>query len=213
MVRDMKKTVFINLFVGIVTFLAWIYMAFFSQHQVLASNGWSSLRFFTVLSNLLNGAVSLCSVWWTKQNKEITTAKKVWKLTATASVGLTFLTVAVFLGPLYGYELMFNGANFWFHLVLPVLSMVSYMFFEKEFRLSFRYTFFAVLAPFFYSVGYVGNLLVNGVGEWPDRNDFYGFVTWGVPIAGVIALSVYLMTWGIAVVLNRVNAKKEWTNH
>ena len=40
------------------------------------------------------------------------------KYAATVSVGLTFLTVMLFLGPRFGYGAMFQGVNLWFHLLM-----------------------------------------------------------------------------------------------
>ncbi len=39
---------------------------------------------------------------------------------ACVCLGLTFMTIAFFLGPIYGLFSMYQGANFWFHLIVPL---------------------------------------------------------------------------------------------
>ena len=39
----------------------------------------------------------------------------------------------------------------------------------------------AVIPMIVYGTFYLGNILLNGRGEWPDTNDWYGFAMWGIP--------------------------------
>ncbi len=191
----------VNLFVGCMSFISWLYMTLRMDNGILASSGWVSLRYFTVLSNLFNGLIALIYALWLIKGVRITTGKKTLKLTAVSAVGLTFITVMVFLGPLYGYGMMFEGANLWMHLILPVLSFISFIAFEREQRIPFYYTYFAGIPTFVYEVCYVGNIILNGKGSWPDTNDFYGFLSWGNAIGAVIACAVIFVTWLVAVIL------------
>ncbi|KIR03984.1 hypothetical protein P261_02799 [Lachnospiraceae bacterium TWA4] len=198
-----RMSIGINRFVGIMSFIAWLYMVIRGgDGQALTAKSIESLKYFTVLSNLFNGVVSFTYSWWLSKGSKLTANKKLCKLISTTAVGLTFITVIGFLGPLYGYGKMFQGANFWLHLVLPVLSMASYMFFEEDLQLPFKYTVYPVLAPLAYGIGYVGNVLMNVSGR--KLHDFYGFFLWGNKGAVVAACVVLLITWLIAVILNRV---------
>ncbi len=218
-----------NLFIGIVSFGAWIFMAVLSMEgDTLSSNGFSSLKYFTVLSNLFNGAVCLIYAYWLLRKSRITANRRLLKLMATAAVGLTFLTVMVFLGPLYGYGSMFLGANFWMHLTLPVMSFISFIFLENcqesggsdsqnrdvqsgNFKegnvrasdIPLKKTLITALPTFIYEIGYLGNIAINGIGEWPNRNDFYGFLLWGWGVGAVVVVVMLLVTWGIALVLRK----------
>ena len=60
-----------------------------------------------------------------------------------------------------------------------------------------------------YSVGYLGNVLIQGPGEWPNRHDFYGFLLWGWPIGIAIACGLVVLIWVLAVVLRWLNGKKK----
>ncbi len=197
-----KLTIALNLFVGIMSWASWVFMAVLTiRGDTLASNGLPSLKWFTVLSNLLNGVVSFLYGIWLLQKAEITVSKKIWKLVSTSAVGLTFLTVMAFLGPMYGYGSMFRGSNFWFHLILPVCSIFSFVILEHGTKLSFSHTLFAPLCPAVYASGYLLNIFINGIGEWPESNDFYGFLTWGNRIGAVIGFTIIFVTWLIAVLL------------
>ena len=60
---------------------------------------------------------------------------------------------------------------------------------------------------FVYGTVYLTNILVNGTGVWPDTNDFYGFMNWGLPVGIVIFACIMLAIWGIACVLRTVQKR------
>ncbi len=200
--RKKSLAVVCNLLIGIFSFGSWIAMAVLTGNgETLAENGWRSLKFFTVLSNLFNGGVSLLYVYWLLAGREITVRKKLLKLTAVTAVGLTFTTVLVFLGPLYGYGNMFLGSNLWMHLLLPLASFFSYIFPERGTDIPRRMLLWTGVPTVLYEIGYVLNMVLHGIGTWPDTNDFYGFMTWGYGPAAVIAVVVLCVTWLIAFLL------------
>ena len=179
----MKKTLtlLINAFVALISFGACLIMALRSSSGLLTGAGLTNLKYFTVLSNLLNGVVCLLyalALARVLRGRSAGISRRLQraKLTATAAVALTFLVVVAFLGPLYGHRFMYRGANFWFHLCLPVLSMRSFALLEEGPVLSRRDGLWAGLPALLYGAAYALNLAVNGVGEWPNTNDFYGFL-------------------------------------
>ena len=180
----------LNLIIAILVLWAWLSMTFKTgRHDSLSTGGFQNLRYFTVLSNLLQGGVSLAYVFGRKTGR--------WKYAATVSVALTFFVVLLFLGPAYGYDSMYTGANFWFHLVVPVLAMVDFLIFDREDTFSIRDSFFTMIPMLAYSSFYIGNLLLNGV----KRNDWYGFAKGG-PLSAVMAFLIILATnWVIALLL------------
>ncbi len=200
--------ILINLFIGVMSWSSWIHMLLTTrQGQALASAGVSSLKYFTVLSNLLNGVICLIFAVSVLCGRTCSAALKTWKLTGAVSVGLTFLTVMVFLGPLFGYGSMFKGANFWMHLVLPVLTMASFVLLEGGPALSLHATFPAVIPMALYAAGYVSNVLLHGIGSGYQTNDFYGFFHWGYGMAPVVAAVIFTATWLIALGLYAAQAK------
>ena len=209
-----KAAVILNLFVGVMSYAAWLWMVFAVSHGgPLTAGGLFSLKFFTNLSNLFNGAVCLVFAVRLIGSGWITQRLKTWKLAGTAAAGLTFCTVMGFLGPVFGYQYMFNGANFFLHFLLPVLSMLSFILLEREGTIPFRYTAWAVAPVALYAAGYLCNVIVQGVGDWPDRHDFYGFLLWGWPVGIAIAIGLMLFTWLLALLLRRLGGAIETVRH
>ena len=58
--------------------------------------------------------------------------------------------------PLAGFrrlpELLFQGPNLWQHTVCPLLSIVSFVFFEKEVKLEKDQSLYALIPTFIYAV-------------------------------------------------------------
>lgn len=197
-----KIIIIINIFIGVMSFISWAAMVFqIGDAQALAASGFSSLKYFTVLSNLFNGGMSLIYAGWLLRGIEITPIKKTWKLSAVSTVGLTFVTVMAFLGPVFGYRLMFQGANLWMHLILPVTSLLSFMFLERGIKMPFKYTIWVIMGALLYGTGYLLNIAFNGIGTWPDSNDFYGFLSWGCAVGAVIFVVIMAGIWLIGAVL------------
>ncbi len=168
----------------------------------LSVKGIANLKFFTVLSNLFSGVVAVLWVIFCFLGKKFPILIK---MIAVASVGLTFFIIAAFLQPMNPQFNLYEGGNFWFHLVAPVVSMLDFIFLETDEKIPFKYTFIAAAASLVYGIGYLINLLVNGIGEWPDTNDWYGFVTWGYPVGFGIFAFIVLLNFGIAVLFRALN--------
>lgn len=154
----------------------------------MSVSGRDSLKYFTVQSNLLEGAASVMWLMINGRKKVSEKARRfgeVVKYVAGVCVGLTFVTVMVFLGPLYGYLSMLRGANIFFHLAVPLLAMAEVVGGSE--RMGWRENLLAMIPMLLYSTVYLVNILVNGLGE-PFQRDIYGFVTWGMPIGiGIFA--------------------------
>ena len=203
MERDNRKDKFrkaLNVLLAIAVFGAWGRMVV-SGEGTLASTGLSSLKYFTVLSNLLEGFA--CLYWLAGK---VAKGERL-KFVATVAVSITFLVVMTFLGPLYGYPFMFEGANLWLHLLVPVGAILEQIFLSKG-TFDRKDMLFAALPVLFYGAGYLGNILMNGVGEWPDTNDWYSFMMWGYPGAAVIYGGLVLISLALGLLFRKVRVKK-----
>ncbi len=101
------------------------------------------------------------------KNKDcVPTAFSLIKLILISMTTLTFFTVLLVIGPIDGYPKNYSGRNFFTHLIVPLLSLVSYIFFEEKMKFEWKYSS-AVLIPFgIYSIVYVINVVL--LGSWPD---------------------------------------------
>jgi len=172
-----------------------------SEGGLLTSSGWENLKYFTVLSNILCGIVAAIFLFL---RGKTSTWMMVLKLAAAAAVTVTFLVVACFFGPLYGYAQLYLGSNLWFHLIIPLLGIVEFCLLNGE--IPFRMTFLTGTPALIYGCFYLGNILINGKGEWPDTNDWYGFLNWGYGPAMVIFAVIILTSWGTACLLRWINS-------
>lgn len=196
----------LNATIFALSLIAWMQLAFTNGRtaQLLAAPGRSSFRYFTVLSNLFSGIVSLAYLVVVASalgTGGIPTWALVLKLVAAAAVMLTFCTVVVLLGPAFGWQKMYMGGNFWLHLVLPLLALFDCVFFVPVGTLSIPTTLCAMLPTALYGAWYLRAILVHGAEENGIVYDFYGFLRWGrnrlaLVVAGMLAVS-WLLGLGI----------------
>ena len=130
------------------------------------------LRYFTAQSNLFCAlsclALAVCRLCDAAPN-----AVLVLKFVATAAVGVTFLTVMCFLGPVvYDYKTMLSGADLWLHLVCPVLAIVSLLIWDKP-DAGFWIVLLGALPVPLYGAFYFSHVILAP--EEKRWKDFYGF--------------------------------------
>ena len=170
----------------------------------LMSSGLDNLKYYTVLSNIFCMIMAIVFIVLNLMNKKCPILPK---FMAAAAVGLTFVIVAFFLAPMYPDLDMYDGANEFFHRWVPIVAVIEFIMFEQEKKMPFRYTFIAAGTSVAYGLFYLVNILINGIGTWPDTNDWYGFLNWGYPVGIVIFLVVVLMNWIIALLLWLIKQK------
>ena len=205
-----KLSLAVNALVAVIVLTAWLGMVFIvDERGVLTARGLRSLKYFTVLSNLLACAASIaygaCLVRMLSGGAGVVPR---WitalKYAATVSVALTLATTALFLGPTAktGYLSMFRGVNLWLHLVAPVLCILDFCLLNPDGPLTLGESLLACVPMALYAACYVGNLLRNGiVDRWGHTNDWYGFAAGGWGMAGVAAAIIFMATWGMALLM------------
>ena len=203
----MKKKIrlLLNIVTAALVFTVWILSFFFWRDSTLGGSGWEDLKYFTVESNLLVGLVS--AVWIVMYSFGRQDAKwlTVLKYLSSAAVFVTFSVVVLFLGPLYSYGRMYYGANLFFHLLIPLLAIADFVFFEEG-EVSLRDSFLAMIPPLVYGVGYLTNCIVNGIGSWETvRNDWYSFLEWGYGVGAAIFVVICLIAWGLGLSVRALN--------
>ena len=200
---ETRKTLLLisNIVIVLLTVLGVCITQFVTSDGLLAAEGLHNLKYFTVLSNILEGAASLILAVRLLRVRRgraqgIPHGLYILKLVSASAVAVTFFVVALFFGPWVGYGLLYRDANLFFHLVIPVLAMAEFVLLDRFGSASFRETAWCPLPELLYGLGYLLNLLANGIGEWPDTNDFYGFTTWGWGAGFAIFAAILLLGWG-----------------
>ena len=216
--KKIKLSLFINLLIVIMTIFSSIVMftgfKFMHGYEViLESTKLGMFRFFTVDSNIFMGIVSF--IWCIKEIK-ILKGKKVsfkrrdylLKLMSTTAVGLTFLVVFIYLGPIaeHGVASLLMNSNLFFHLIIPILSIIVFVLFEKEYELKFKDTFYGFIPTFLYAIYYLINILIHlENGTVSVQYDFYWFVQNGLWTAFIVVPIIFLLTYMISFIIWELN--------
>jgi len=178
-----------------------------AEDGALQSSGLENFKFYTVLSNAFCGIVALIYLIFIFAKKG-TDKMAALKLAAVCGVAITFAVVAFMFGPLYGFPNFYKRGNLFFHLLLPVTAMAEFIFVKRK-KIPFRYTVFAAIPTLLYAIGYLLNILINGIGgPWPDTNDFYGFLNWGWPAGICIFTGIPLTAFAVACLFRLISNKR-----
>ena len=181
----------------------------------LADNSLSVFKYFTFQSNIFVGMVSIVYAYYQfliiRQKKEkIPHVLAVFNHVGVTAVALTFIIVIAFLAPGYGFDKMYNNANLFFHLLVPLVAMVNYIVFTKNEPYHLVQTLFTAIPSLAYGIIYfIVVASLNGYGDL--KIDFYGFGKDG-PLMGavnfLIVVSIaYLIGLGLYM-LNKILFKK-----
>ena len=177
------------------------------------------INYFTVQFNTFMGIVSFVFAIREYQilkgiKKSIPLVYRILKMIATAAEGLIFFVIFA----LFGFtvkggvlSLLWNN-NLFFHFIIPIVSIINYIFFEKTDTIKFKYTFYCLLPTALYEVYYVINIITNMKdGKVAPIHDWYYFLQNGIGTAIIIAPMMLFITYSIALIiwkLNKLNYKK-----
>ena len=168
----------------------------------LSHKGIESLKYFTVLSNLFCGVVSVIYlVVCGGSGLQLPLCLVTLKLVAATAVMLPFLVTALLLVPMYGWKSLYRGGNFWLHLVVPLLAAADCCLLLPVGEVPLRLTLWAMAPTALYGVFYLGRIFLHGAREGDVEYDFYGFLRWGVKAVPAVLAAMLLSTWGIALAL------------
>jgi len=213
--KKKKVSMVLNFLIVVLVAVASIFMFAgikVTNDGLLDSTKLAMFKYFTVDSNLLVAIASIILIYYEKKllHKEIKTIPKkvyVFKLMSTAAVTLTFLTTLLFLTPQYGFIAMFSNSNLFFHLIVPLISIISYIFFEHH-NNKYRYALYGLIPMFIYSIYYTSNILLHlNSGGLTIKYDFYGFLRGDISNIIYVIPIIYIFTYLISLVLVMLNKK------
>ena len=137
--------------------------------SMCAKHGLSVLQYYTVLSNIFALITSsLYVAFYLKTKNNIPLALSFLRYASTVCLTLTFAVVLFFFVPLAGFNVMVEGVQIFHHLLCPVLSFISFVFFVIRNPLSKKHIFLSLLPTFTYAaVIIVLNILKVVEGPYP----------------------------------------------
>lgn len=219
--KSIKISLVINILIVILTIFASVIMftGFRFMHgsePVLETTKFGVFKFFTVDSNIFMGIVSLAFLiqeikLLKGKIKDISKNMYIFKLMSTTAVAITFLTVFLYLGPISdgGIISMIQNSNLFFHLIIPVLSIITFTIFEKSNHLKIKDALFGLVPTLVYAVYYVINILIHMEnGRVYPIYDWYWFVQNGVWTAFIVAPFMLLIAYLTSVALWKINKAK-----
>lgn len=191
--------------------VAFVYSFFVSANSTLMAKGVNSLRFYTVLSNLLLALFSLpllvMNIITLKTKKyECPTWIGLLKYIGVASISVTFLTVICFLAPAaakrgQGYWSLFQGPNLYYHLIVPLLAIISFGLMELNINFKIGYTPLGLVSVFLYGIFYIINYYCHLISDGNGAYDWYGFLSDSKRSTWFVALIMLLASYLICVCL------------
>lgn len=213
-----KISLILNLIIFLIVTIGTVCMVckitFMGDYAILSDSNANALKFFTVDSNILMGIIAIVFAYYqclviSKKKKEIPQVMYTLKLMATVGVTLTFIVTTCYLAPFseYNYFDFFTNSNLFFHFLVPVLSVITYVFFENTKDNKINSTIIGIIPMLIYSVFYVTNYLVNR-GNGPVKEyDWYGFMGKGIIGSIITVILMILITYLISYTLWILNKK------
>ncbi len=220
------KKVKISFIFNIIIFLLVLFATFFmftggltykSNELLLEAVGFGILKFFTVDSNILVGVVALIFAYFEYQilkgkRKKVPDKLYILKYVSTVAVLVTCLVTTLYLAPIAptGYFSMFQKSNLFYHLIIPILCFITFVFFEKTDKIKFKHTFLGVIPVFIYGTLYLIDVLTHiENGKVAFTYDWYGFAQGGLKMTIFIFVFMHVATYILSVVIWLLNRKKE----
>lgn len=211
-----KLSLILNIIIVILTIFASILMftgikITHGAEPILEVSKIEMFKFFTVDSNIFMGIIALIYAIKEITNKEITKIMYKLKLMATTAVSLTFIIVFTYLGYIAkdGLISLLQNSNLFFHLVIPVLSIITFTLFEKTNKLKFKDSIYGIIPTIIYAVLYLTNILIHMEnGKVSPVYDWYWFVQNGVKTAIIVAPMIILISYIISLILWKINRKE-----
>lgn len=164
--------------------------------------GWTILRFYTVLSNILAAAACLLCAGCLFFATEPPAWVRYLKLTGTLGLTLTFLIALTVLAPDMGFWYIFlDGAVLYHHLLCPLLCVISFLFLDRTEIKPAAGAVLAAIPTVLYGVfAYIMNIARVWDGPYPFlqvyEQSVLATVLWIIGLIVLVNLLGALLVWG-----------------
>ena len=186
---------------------------FIEAPKGLDVSGVEMLKFYTVDTNILVAISSFFVLMYridhlTDRRKRLPVPLMVFKQLSVVGIAITFIVTLVYLAPFgpYGFMNMYINANLFFHLIVPIISIINYVFFER-YDNNLSYTWWGLLTMLFYSLYYVINILIHLNKPNVLSYDFYGFTGGNLHNMAFVIILMYGLAAFISISLIQLNIK------
>lgn len=178
--------------------------------QIMDTQYVMMLKYFTTLSNLFLCVAAIIMIVYESlilagKTKVVPKWVNIVKLSANVSTTITFMVVLFFLLPMayirenpgYSPAFLFINSNLIFHLLNPLLGMISFLLFDNDQRqIKLPQTLFALIFVVCYEIFYTLDVFLKFM---PGDHDWYGFTLFGeqfIPLVLILFLGLtFLLSW------------------
>ena len=188
----------------------------------LEGNDISNLKYYTWQSNLFAGITSLIMVVFQilvliKKKEKIPFIMYVFKYVAVVALLVTFITVLFVFIPIIlinnNFVNMYANTNFFFHLIIPVLGFISFVFFDDQPKYKFRFQLLSTNTVLIYGLYYLINVLIhlNEDLTVDSKYDWYGYASNGIafyPVSFIVTFGIGLFSAFILNFLSQLVQRK-----
>ena len=213
----MKTTFIISIVLNFLSFAltavgTYVMLKGIDADEHLAADGWGSIKYFTVQSNLLYGVYAaifaVCELIYGSADA-VPQVLYLLKYIFTVGITLTMMTVLCYLAPIVekSYPPLFKGANLYFHLLVPLLGIIAFCFFEKSAVISVPQVFLGLIPFILYGIYYGINVLSHAEnGHVSLKYDWYSFLANGIDKAAIAAIIMFAAATAICFGLWALNS-------
>lgn len=215
-VNNFKKTHAINSWlnlifsVGIVAcvFVAVVINLLASPNEFVEEVGVKTFRMFTVLSNMLVAISVAMTIPFTidgirQRNYHLPRWIVNLIFISTTCVALTFIVSLTLLSAYAGFDrMMLSGSNLFLHTIVPIATIITFLFINVYHTVKFRATFYALIPILIYAIIYLISAIIIGKdnGGWRDHYHFNEFIPWYF-----VFIIIFVLVFGIATLLRVVH--------
>ena len=176
----------------------------FEPSEIVQEVGWGTYRFFTILSNLVMGAISAMCIPFAVdglryQNYHLPRWYANLLFMGATGVTITFLLSLLVLSPMYGfYYIMVYSNSKLFHLICPLLSIILFLFINSDHNIKFKSSLIAIAPIVLYGIVYFIMVFVIGQeqGGWRDHYKVMDIMEY-LPLPAIVIL-VFAMSLVVA---------------
>ena len=204
-INNFKKTHSINSWVNLVISVFIVIFVFISivinllatPTELVKEVGTKTFRMYTVLSNMFVGISIAMTIPFTVdgiRHKNYHLPRWIINLMfiSISCITLTFFISLTLLSPYAGFvKMMASGSNLFLHSLVPILSIVTFLFVNTSHNVKFRTTIYALIPVIIYATVYLISAIFIGEenGGWRDHYRFQQLMPWYFILVIMLALS------------------------
>jgi len=167
-------------------------------------------KWFTIDSNILTALAATMIVPYAVEGmsrKRLTYPKWLQRIHYTGTVCLTLtMAFAVLFISWFDPVVAFGGANFFLHIISPLMILLSFFMVESGHKLDRVDNLLSIIPVAAYGGLYYYNVILAG--NWDDHYHLNEYVPFFVSIL-ILFVLVYLIGWGIRFLYNRLLARRD----